>query len=340
MTVDVSKAVTDSVTIYKTIPGTLHAASKVDLVARVSGYLRSINYKSGDIVQKGQLLFTIEDTRYRDAVNEAEASLRSARSAYQYASTHYEAMQRAIKSNAVSEMELKQAKSAMEQAQADISSAQAQLQTARTTLGYCRVYAPFTGRISASGPSVGAFLNGEGSPVTLATIFKDDAVDAYFDITDASFLKDFTEMQNRNDLGLDSIPIDFSEPLNHKYFANLRYLSPEIDASTGTMQLRARIPNEWGELRAGMYVDVKFPMSVMPEAVLIKDAAISTDQAGKYIFTVTDSNKVAHTRIVAGDLVDDSMRVVLSGINAGTPYVTRALLKVRPGIKVHPVFQP
>lgn len=340
MPVDVSRAVTDSVTLYRKIPGTIHASSKVDLVARVSGYLRSVNYQGGDIVERGQLLFTIEDTRYRDAVREAEASLASAQSARQYAASHYAAIEKAFKSNAVSQMEVRQAKSALEQATADIASAQAQLQSARTNLGYCRVYAPFRGRISAAVPSVGAFLNGEAAPVTLATIFKDDVVEAHFDITDNSFLKELSEMQKRNDLGLDSMPIEFSEQLPHTYYADLRYLSPDIDSSTGTMQLHASIPNPYGELRTGMYVDVMFSTGVLPRAVLVKDAAISTDQAGKYLYTVSDSNKVVHTPVKVGDIVHDSMRVITSGIEAGTPYVTKALLKVRPGMSIRPVMQP
>ncbi|MCM1348158.1 MAG: efflux RND transporter periplasmic adaptor subunit [Firmicutes bacterium] len=338
--IDVSKAVTDSVTTYKKIPGSLHASSTVELVARVSGYLRSVNYKSGDIVTKGQLLFTIEDTRYRDAVREAQASLNSARSSHQYASSHYAAMEKALKSDAVSQMEVKQAKSALEQAAADIASAQAALETATTNLGYCRVYAPFTGRITAAGPSVGAYLNGEASPVTLATIYKDDVLEAWFDITDASFLKDFTDAKKKQTLALDSMPIQFTEALPHRYYADLRYLSPEIDPSTGTMQLRANIPNRFGELRTGMYVSVQFPTGVLPEAVLVKDASISTDQLGKYIYTVSDSNTVVYTHIDVGDVVDDSMRVVLSGVKEGTPYVTKALLKVRPGMKIKPVYQP
>lgn len=170
--VDVARAATDSVTLYRQIPGILHAADKVDLVARVSGYLRSINYNSGDVVKKGQLLFTIEDTRYRDAVAQAGSQLQSAKSSYEYARSHYEAMLKALKSDAVSQMEVKQAKSAMEQAAAEINNARAALQTASTQLGYCRIYAPFTGRITASSASVGAFLNGEAAPQTLATIYE------------------------------------------------------------------------------------------------------------------------------------------------------------------------
>lgn len=340
MPVDVARAATDSVTLYREIPGILHSMNSVDLVARVSGYLRSINYQSGQIVQKGQVLFTIEDTRYRDAVNQAQAQLASARSSYEYAKSHYEAMQKAMKSNAVSQMELKQAKSNMEQAQASINDAAAALQTANTQLGYCRIRAPFTGRITASAPSVGAFINGEASPQTLATIYDDSKVQAYFNIEDAAFLKGFINDKGQHKVDYDSIPLSFSEPLPHHYNGSLDYLAPDIDPNTGQMQLRITINNPYGELRDGMYATVKLPTGVDPQAVIVKDAALSSDQLGKYLYTVNDSNKIVYTHVETGQLANDSMRIVTSGIKAGTPYVTKALLKVRPGIEVKPVYKP
>lgn len=338
--IDVSRAETDSVVTYTTIPGILHAVDKVDLVARVSGYLRSVNYKSGDIVRQGQLLFTIEDTSYRDAVAQAQAQLNSARSSYEYASAHYAAMQKAMKSNAVSAMEVRQAKSAVETAQADIANASAALQTAQTQLGYCRVYAPFTGRITASAPSVGAYLNGGAQPVTMATIYRDSKMQAYFNIEDASFLRSFADADSNHLVDYNAIPLHFSETLPHSYTGVLNYMAPDIDPSTGTMQVRADVNNPYGELREGMYVTVSMPTGVEPHAVIVKDAAVSTDQRGKYLYTVGDSGKIVYTPVTLGDMANDSMRVALTGINPGQLYVTRALLKVRPGMKIKPVVTP
>lgn len=336
--VSVANVVTDSVTLYKNIPGSIHALDAVDLVARVNGTLRSVNYKEGDIVSKGALLFVIEDTKYRDAVSQASSALASARSAYAYAQSHYAAIEKALRSDAVSQMEARQAKSAMEQARADISSAEAALESARTNLGYCRVYAPFTGRITAAIPSVGAYLNGEASPVTLATIYSDTKVEAWFTIADASFLKSFADNNGRNLTDYGKIPLIFSEKLPHDYFGSLYYLAPDIDESTGTMQLRAKVDNPYGELRQGMFVSVNFPTGTDPRGILVKDAALSTDQLGKYLYTVNDSDKVVYTHVETGQLVNDSMRLVTSGLKGNETYVTEALLKVRPGMKIKPVM--
>lgn len=338
MTVDVSRAITDSVMLYRTYPGVIRAVDMVDVVGRVSGTLIDQYYNNGDEVKKGQLLFSIEDTKYRDAVQEAQAALTSAQSSYEYAKSHYAAMQQALESDAVSQMEVKQALSALQQSEASIKTARAQLRSAQTNLGYCRVYAPFNGRMTAGIYSAGAYINGEASPVVLASIYADGTVDARFSIEDASFIRSFTNLNNRHLINYDSIPINFEEKLPHKYFADLRYISPEVNTETGTMELRARMDNKYGELRDGMYVTVSLPYKVEPKAVLVKDASLSTDQLGKFVYVVNDSNKVVYTPVTVGEMANDSMRVVLSGLSGGTPYVTKAMLKVRTGMEVKPRY--
>ena len=247
-------------------------------------------------------------------------------------------MQKALQSDAVSQMEVKQALSALEQSEASIKNARAQLQSAQTNLGYCRVYAPFDGRMTAGVYSAGAYINGEASPVVLASIYADGKVDAHFSIEDASFIRSFTNLNNRHIINYDSIPINFEEQLPHKYYADLRYISPDVNTQTGTMALRARIDNRYGELRDGMYVTVSLPYKVEPKAVLVKDASISTDQLGKFVYVLNDSNKVVYTPVKVGDMVNDTMRVILSGVAGGTPYVTKAMLKVRTGMEVNPRY--
>lgn len=338
MTVDVARATVDSVMLYRTYPGVMRAADMVDIVGRVSGTFIDQYYNNGDEVKKGQLLFAIEDSKYRDAVQEAQAALVSAQSSYEYAKSHYAAMEKALESDAVSQMEVKQALSVLQQSEASIKTVKAQLATAKTNLSYCRIYAPFNGRVTAGIYSPGAYINGEASPVVLASIYADDKIDAYFSIDDASFIRSFTNHNNRDIINYDSIPLSFEEKLPHKYFADLRYISPEVNTETGTMALRARVENKYGELRDGMYVTVSLPYKVDPKAVLVKDASISTDQLGKFVYVLNDSNKVVYTPITVGDMANDSMRVVLSGISGGTPYVTKAMLKVRTGMEVKPRY--
>lgn len=335
--IEVAEATTDSLTLYKTYPGTLESTSTVDVVARVNGYLRTASFSGGDLVRKGQVLFTIEDQTYRDAVAQAQAQLATAKSTNDYASRQYAAMKKALESDAVSQMEVVQAKSAMEESEAAIKQAQAQLRTALTNLSYCTVTAPITGHISTRMVDPGAYVGGAAAPVKLATVYDNAEVNATFFIEDNSYLRMFTTDNNREGIDYARIPVYFSEPLPHSYTGDLNYMAPTVNSSTGTLEVKAVIENPYNELRNGMYASVKLPWKTDPKAVLVKDAAISTDQLGKYLYTVNDSNKVVYTPVTIGDLYQDTLRIITDGIAPGTRYVTKAMLKVRPGMSINPV---
>lgn len=329
----------DTATLTKSYPGYLQAQAVVQLVARVNGCLRTKDYASGQFVNKGQVLFTVEDTQYRDALAQAEAQLATARSTYEYNKNNYEAMKKALESDAVARISVIQAESEMKNSLAAIHNAEAAVQSARTNLGYCTVRAPFNGHVTASGPDPGAYLAGAGSPVTLATIYDDSKLSAVFNIEDTQFMRMMDNKGSRQELDYARIPVTFEDTLPHRYYADLSYISPEIDKSTGTLQLKAQLDNAYGELKDGMYANIVLPYAKLPNAILVKDASISTDQAGKYVYVVNDSNKVIYTPIKIGELVRDSMRVVTSGLTPQSRYVTQALLKVRDGMTVKPIQQ-
>lgn len=332
--VDVAEVVTDSVTLYKDYPGMLTADNSVNVVARVNGTLLTTPYNGGDYVQKGQLIATIDPVTYKNAVIEAEAALAQARSNNAYAEEHYEAVARALEHNAVSKMEVAQALSDRDNSRAAIRTAEAQLSDARRNLSHCTITAPMSGRITISNYSCGAYIPGQASPVTIAKIYADDVIDAKFSIEDDSFMRMFTNSNNRHLIDYSAIPITFSEELPHSYTADLSNIDPNVMSSTGTITITSKIQNPYGELRDGMYATVRLPYKVEPAAMLIRDASISTDQLGKYVYVVNDSSRVVYTPIKVGDLVNDTMRVVESGLKPGQRYVTSALLKVRDGMQV------
>ena len=321
--IDVALVRADSVVIHSTYPGTLVATQEVDLVGRVDGYLLAKDYKPGDFVHEGDILFRIEDRNYRDAVQQAEAQLSTAQATYNYASSRYDAMKRALESDAVSKMEVEQAKSAVEEAAAAIKTAEAALQTARTQLSYCTVRAPFDGHVTLASYDVGAFVAGEASPVALAKIYHDNVMYLDFSIEDAAALANIKARVADSPHLYDSMKVVFSEPLLHDYTARLDYMAPRINTSTGTMQLQAEIAN---------------PSAADPHALLVKDAAIASDQLGDYIYVVNDSNKVVYTPVKTGETVGDTLRLITSGVHEGEKYVTKALLKVRDGMTVKPLI--
>lgn len=335
--IDVAEAYVDSIVLTRSYPTTLSANRAVDLVARVNGYLNTVNYTSGEYVREGTVLFTIESQTYADAVRQAEATLSSAHSSYDYASRQYSAMTKALESEAVSQMEVLQSKNNMENARAAIEQAEAALRTARTNLSYCTVRAPYDGHVSDRLITPGSYMSGGGSPVKLATIYDDASMVATFFVEDG-YTPDITfSGAALNGIDYHHIPVSFTDTLSRSYTADVFYLDPAVNTSTGTVAVKAKIENPMGELRSGMYGTISLPYAVERDAVLVSDAAISTDQLGKYLYVVNDSDKVVYTPVQVGELYQDTLRVVKSGIRPGDRYVTKALLKVRDGMSVHPV---
>ena len=135
------------------------------------------------------------------------------------------------------------------------------------------------------------------------------------------------------------VPVSFGDSLPHSYTANLMYMSPTVDKSTGTVKFKGIIDNPYGELKNGMYAKISLPYGFEKNAIIVNESSIGTDQRGKYMYVVNDSNKVVYTPIVVGEIVSDSMRVVTKGLTPKSRYVTKALLKVRDGMTVKPVVK-
>ncbi|MBQ8672719.1 MAG: efflux RND transporter periplasmic adaptor subunit [Bacteroides sp.] len=336
--ISVAYPLQEEIVLTKEYPGYLTTEKTVDLVARVNGTIQQISYLPGRRVKKGQVLFLIEPTVYQDNVLQAEAALNTARANLEYARNNYERMTEAVKSDAVSQIQVAQAASNVATAKAAVSNAEAALNTARTNLGYCTVRAPYDGTMSRSTVDVGSFVAGSGQPVTLATIYKDDRLYAYFNVSDNQWLS--MEMQRRNSAALpDSVSINLGEGLPMDYPATMDYMSPNVDMQTGTLSIRASLDNPKGFLKSGMYVSITLPYLRRPDALLVPDASIGTDQLGKFLYVVNDSNTVRYRHIEVGQLVNDSLRYVTSGLSPRERYVTKALMKVRDGMTVRPVEQ-
>lgn len=332
-TIDVALPQVRDVTLSKSYPGYLTAAARVDIVARVGGRLTSAPYTAGP-VKKGDILFTIDDTPYRNAVEKAAAALQSAKFQLAYAQSHYDALKKAYEADAVSGMEVDQALSAVQQYEASVQTAQAALSDANTQLGYCTIRAPFDGRVASRNVDPGAIVSPDGQ---LTTIFDEEHFNVNFEIDDDQYLTMLNE--GNGEIGTLSMPVSFSEPLPHEYSATLSYISPDVQTSTGTFSLQGRLENPYQELRAGMYVTINLPYADVDSAIVVPASAISTDQRGDYLYTVGADNTIEYTPVTASYSLGDSLKVITRGLKPGQPYVTKALLKVRPGQKINPRYE-
>ena len=337
LAISVAKPIVKDITLTKDYPGYLTTEKTVNLVARVNGTLQSVSYAPGGRVKKGQLLFVIEPTLYNDKVAQAEAELKTAQAQLEYARNNYSRMKEAVKSDAVSQIQVLQSESSVTEGVAAVSNAEAALSTARTNLGYCYVRAPFDGTISKSTVDIGSYVGGSLQPVTLATIYKDDQMYAYFNVADNQWL----EMSMNNQQPTKDLPkkimVQLGKEGTESYPATLDYLSPNVDLNTGTLMVRANFDNPQGVLKSGLYVSITLPYGEADHAILVKEASIGTDQLGKFLYAVNDSDIVHYRHIEIGQLINDTLRQVLGGLSPQERYVTEALMKVRDGMKIKPI---
>lgn len=348
--IEVAQPLVDSVVIYESYPALMSSQNEADVVARVNGQIEAQYFKAGDNVKKGQVLYSIEPTLYQSSANEAQAQLQSARGQLEYARKHLAALEEGLKANAVSEMDVIQARSALAEAQASVNQNEAALRAANTKLGYCKVLAPISGKITDSALSVGAYVNGDGAPEKLATVYDDSNLQVVFSIPEYIYSSITSTPSGFKNPLYRAVPVKISTSANGdidsdtadeemvEYTADVVYESPSVDSSTGNLQLKANVNDSGSKLRAGMYGKVMLPLGKVNNAILVNDASISTDQRGKYLYTVNDSDKVVYTPVKTGELYHDTLRLIKSGLKPGDRYVMKAMISVRNGEKIKPVM--
>ena len=336
--IDVAKPLVKPIVLHKEYPGYLLSNNIVDVVGLVSGYVTLQNFSSGQYTNAGDLLYTIDPTVYKNEVEKAEANLSSAEASLDYYENNYQRMLEASKSNAISQIDLIQAETNVRTAQANVQNAKAALKTAQTTLGYCYIKAPISGFLTTSGAGEGEYVaGGEGNPFKLTTIYNNDPMYAYFNIEDNQYL--MIRMQSHN----------WESSLPKKVFVNMQegdfppieatpnYISPFVNLKTGTLTLRAFFENSEYDLKSGMNCTVSLPYGEDENAILIPDASTGTDQLGRYIYIIDNNNIVSYRHIEVGEIIDDSLIHVKSGLSPDERFVTKGLLKVRAGMKVEPI---
>ncbi len=308
------------------LTGTVAASRTVDLVARVSGFLDSVHFADGALVDAGQLLFVIEPAPYQQQVALNEAALAQAQS-------EYERQQALVKENATSVSSVEKWLSTRDQAKA-------QLELARINLGYTRVTAPFTGRIGRRLVDPGNLV-GAGGATKLATLEQLRPIYVNFSVNerDALYLRD-----RMKQVGLDpkasvgKLPV-FAGLANEQGFPHrgtLDFTDNEISTTTGTISLRAVFPNEDRTLFPGLFTRVHIPLGEPQPMLVVPGSAIGSDQQGDYVLVVGDRDIVARRSVVKGPAVPDGT-AIRSGLALADRVVVNGIQNARPGIRVTPI---
>jgi multidrug efflux pump subunit AcrA (membrane-fusion protein) len=304
--VEVALPAQRAITRYLEATGNTAPVKTVDLVARVQGFLQAINYQDGTLVKEGTTLFTIEPETYKLKLEQAQAAEAGVQAS-------------------------------LKQTEADYKR-QSNTKIAEVNYGYTKVVAPFDGIVSAHLVSVGELV-GAASPTQLATIVALDPIYVNFTVNEQDVLRIRAEAARKgltaNDLRQLPLEVGLQTEDGYPHKGKLDYASPTVNQSTGTLAVRGVMPNADRVLLPGYFVRVRVPFGEQSNALLVPDAALGSDQSGRYLLVVTGENVVEQRKVQTGPL-DGDLRVIESGLKADDRVVVAGLLRAIPGQKVDP----
>lgn len=336
--VEVAIPVQRQVTRYLEATGNAAPIKSVDLVARVPGFLQSIDYKDGDFVKEGATLFTIEPDTYKLKLDQAQAAEAGAQASLKQAEADFERKTDLVARQAVSQSTLDTSTSARDNAQASLQQAQANTNIAAVNYGYTKVTAPFNGVVSAHLVSVGELV-GVASPTQLASIVALDPIYVNFNVNEQDVLKLRAEARRKGltpaDLKKTPVHIGLQTEDGFPHEGMLDYVSPTVNRSTGTVAVRGLIPNPDRVFLPGYFVRVSVPVDQEQNALLVPDTALGSDQGGRYLLVVSKDNVIEQRKVQAGP-VEGSLRVIENGLSPEDRVVIAGLLRAIPGQKVAP----
>jgi RND family efflux transporter MFP subunit len=326
-----------AVTRYLEATGNTAAVNSADLIARVTGFIEAIKYNDGDFVKKGTVLFVIEQKPYELKVEQAKASEANAKASLIKAEADYKRQADLVPSGSASKSTLDNSLGTRDSAQATYDQAVVSTKLAENDLSYTSVSAPFDGRVTARKVSVGTFV---GTATTvLATVVQDDPVYANFNISERDVLNIRAEMARHGltpqDLKTVPVEIGLQTEEGYPHKGHLDYASPTVDSTTGTLVARAVLDNPKRVLLPGYFVRVRVPLGPPADALLVPDAALGSDQSGRYVLTVGKDDVVEQKSVEVGAL-EGTLRVIEKGIAPDDRVIISGVQRAIPGQKVDP----
>lgn len=327
--VSVSPVVSRQVTATGDFVGRIVAIDKVDIVARVPGFIEERNFTEGQQVKKGDLLFRIEQDTYKAAVDQQSANLAKAKANEVNANLQLHRAQELVKNQNVPQSTVDQLSAAEQSAQADILQGQALLEQAQVNLGYTEIHSPIDGRIGLANFTVGNLVDPTSGK--LATIVSQDPIYVTFDASEA----DIIEYRRRVAESADKSPhvtIHLKLPDGSIYPLPgiTNFLDAQVQADTDTVVARAQVPNPQGVLIPGGIVGVIVERGAPQSSLVVPQSAVQLDQAGRYVMVVDDTKKVELRRITTG--VEQGRDVVVTnGLKEGELVIVEGIQKVHPG---------
>jgi RND family efflux transporter MFP subunit len=340
--VDVALPLNQKITRYLEATGNTAPIKSVDLVARVQGFLETINYKDGELVKEGATLFTIEPETYKLKLDQAQAAQVGAEASLKQAEADFKRQTDLVARQAVSQATLDTSTSTRDNAQANLQQAQVNTRIAEVNYGYTKVTAPFDGYVTAHLVSIGELV-GASSPTQLATIVALDPIYVNFNVNEQDVLRIRAEALRHGvtvaQLRQLPVQVGLQTDQGYPHEGRLDYIAPTISQSTGTLAVRGIVPNPDRTMLPGYFVRVRVPYDQNSDALLVPDTALGSDQGGRYVLVVTADNTVEQRKVEIGPIEDGALRVIETGLKPDDRVVIAGLLRAIPGQKVDPQLQ-
>ena len=336
--VEVAHPIVREITEWDDYTGRLAADESVEIRARVGGYLDSVNFKDGQVVTKGDLLFVIDPRPFKAVLAAAESEVKRLETRLELAKNDVARGEKLVATHAISTEDFDVRSKALEEAVAALEGTRARREQTRLDVEFTEVRAPMSGRVGRHLVSVGNLISGGSAQSTLlTTIVALDPIRCYFDVEEQAFLTYSRrvmsgELTNARDK---TVParIALGDEDDFRFNGHVDFVDNQFDAQTGSLRGRAVVENPNLTLLPNLFVRIRLPGSGQYRAVLVPDECIGTDQSNRFVYLVDSSNKVSARTVTLGRVLD-GLRIVKVGLDGTETVVVKGLQRIRSGVTV------
>jgi RND family efflux transporter MFP subunit len=342
-TVSVAPVLQREISEWDEFSGRLEAVDQVEIRPRVAGYIKRVAFTEGREVRKGEVLFEIDPRPYQADLDRAQAQLAQARTASDLAQREVGRAEKLVNVQAISREEFDTRTSAQANSVAAVRAAEAAVETARLNLGWTQVRSPIGGRVSRAEVTEGNLVQaGPPTATLLTTVVALDSMYLYFDSDEQTYLRYSGRAAGAGTRGWRDarfpVYLGLANETGFPHEGRLDFVDNRIDPASGTIRTRAIFSNRDRRFTPGLFARVKLVGSERAPALLVRDAAVGTDQDRKFVLVLGKGDSLEYRPIEIGRLSDDGLRIVRKGVQAGDKVVVNGLMRVRPGVKVTPTL--
>lgn len=340
LTVETSLPVYEEITEWDEFSGRFDASNRVEVRARVSGFLEQVSFIDGQHVNKGQVLFIIDQRPFKIELEQAQASYDQAKATHTAAQDDFDRVESLRETGALSTEEYERRKQALAHSEARIRFAQTEVDNAKLNLKFTEVKAPISGLVSRQKVNEGNLIDGGSANSTLlTTIVATSPIHFYFTGSEADYLKYVRLARDgkRGAVRADGVQvqIELADEAEFVHEGKIDFVDNEIDRGTGTIELRAVLQNENNLLEPGMFGKARMLGSAKHDAIMIPDEIIGTNQSLRYVYVVGDNKEVVIKNVILGPLHSNGLRIIRTGLTSSDKIIINNLQKIGPGMVVN-----